>query len=132
MWNLKYVDLLLAVIMIVKVALLLFMILYYKGALSIFRSNSKDMITEVPCSSLCVEPFLKGVMMSKFSLNCKHNMCFLIYMSMIQLGRNDIGVILGTATNAVYVEQANSIPKWNGSPPKSGVLASSYFSYQIL
>ncbi|GKB19285.1 putative hexokinase, partial [Tanacetum coccineum] len=31
-----------------------------------------------------------------------------------------IAVILGTGTNAAYVEQANAIPKWHGSPPKSG------------
>ncbi|XP_078430611.1 hexokinase-1-like [Wolffia australiana] len=29
-------------------------------------------------------------------------------------------VILGTGTNAAYVEQANAIPKWLGPPPKSG------------
>lgn len=29
-------------------------------------------------------------------------------------------VILGTGTNAAYVEQANAIPKWEGSLPKSG------------
>ncbi|GJW42060.1 hexokinase-1-like protein [Tanacetum coccineum] len=31
-----------------------------------------------------------------------------------------IAVSLGTGTNAAYVEQANAIPKWHGSPPKSG------------
>ncbi|RAL37171.1 hypothetical protein DM860_004093 [Cuscuta australis] len=29
-------------------------------------------------------------------------------------------VILGTGTNAAYVERANAIPKWKGSLPKSG------------
>lgn len=29
-------------------------------------------------------------------------------------------VILGTGTNAAYVERANAIPKWHGLLPKSG------------
>ncbi|MED6112810.1 hexokinase A [Stylosanthes scabra] len=29
-------------------------------------------------------------------------------------------VILGTGTNAAYVERANAIPKWDGPLPKSG------------
>ncbi|KAK4760734.1 hypothetical protein SAY87_005627 [Trapa incisa] len=29
-------------------------------------------------------------------------------------------VILGTGTNAAYVERANAIPKWHGPPPTSG------------
>ncbi|XLR27560.1 hypothetical protein S83_055460, partial [Arachis hypogaea] len=29
-------------------------------------------------------------------------------------------VILGTGTNAAYVERANAIPKWHGPLPKSG------------
>lgn len=29
-------------------------------------------------------------------------------------------VILGTGTNAAYVERANAIPKWPGPLPKSG------------
>ncbi|XP_057447233.1 hexokinase-1-like isoform X2 [Lotus japonicus] len=29
-------------------------------------------------------------------------------------------VILGTGTNAAYIERANAIPKWHGPPPKSG------------
>ncbi|KAK4765117.1 hypothetical protein SAY86_026207 [Trapa natans] len=29
-------------------------------------------------------------------------------------------VILGTGTNAAYVERANAIPKWHGPPPSSG------------
>ncbi|TVU35153.1 hypothetical protein EJB05_17027 [Eragrostis curvula] len=37
-------------------------------------------------------------------------------------GDNDVvaAVILGTGTNAAYVEHANVIPKWNGLLPKSG------------
>ncbi|THU51075.1 hypothetical protein C4D60_Mb06t27200 [Musa balbisiana] len=31
-----------------------------------------------------------------------------------------VGVILGTGTNAAYVERANAIPKWHGLLPKSG------------
>ncbi|EPS70676.1 hexokinase 1a, partial [Genlisea aurea] len=31
-----------------------------------------------------------------------------------------VAVILGTGTNAAYVERAQSIPKWNGPLPKSG------------
>ncbi|KAM0017490.1 putative hexokinase [Helianthus debilis subsp. tardiflorus] len=31
-----------------------------------------------------------------------------------------IAVIMGTGTNAAYVEQAQGIPKWHGPPPKSG------------
>ncbi|KAI3716340.1 hypothetical protein L6452_23610 [Arctium lappa] len=31
-----------------------------------------------------------------------------------------IAVILGTGSNAAYVERAQAIPKWHGSPPKSG------------
>ncbi|WJX30222.1 hexokinase A [Trifolium repens] len=30
------------------------------------------------------------------------------------------GVILGTGTNAAYIEHVNAIPKWHGLPPKSG------------
>ncbi|PNX55686.1 hexokinase-1-like protein, partial [Trifolium pratense] len=30
------------------------------------------------------------------------------------------GVILGTGTNAAYIEHVNAIPKWQGLPPKSG------------
>ncbi|MCI59341.1 hexokinase-1-like, partial [Trifolium medium] len=29
-------------------------------------------------------------------------------------------VILGTGTNAAYVERAHAIPKWHGLLPKSG------------
>nr|GEV22722.1 ribonuclease H-like domain-containing protein [Tanacetum cinerariifolium]GEX83707.1 ribonuclease H-like domain-containing protein [Tanacetum cinerariifolium] len=32
-----------------------------------------------------------------------------------------IVVILGTGTNAGYVDQANATPKWHGSPPKSRI-----------
>lgn len=31
-----------------------------------------------------------------------------------------IAVILGTGSNAAYVERAQAIPKWHGPPPKSG------------
>jgi hexokinase len=31
-----------------------------------------------------------------------------------------IGVILGTGTNACYVEQADAVPKWKGPIPASG------------
>ncbi|KAM0945724.1 putative hexokinase [Dioscorea sansibarensis] len=30
------------------------------------------------------------------------------------------GVILGTGTNAAYIERIEAIPKWQGTPPKSG------------
>lgn len=33
-------------------------------------------------------------------------------------------VILGTGTNAAYVERANAIPKWHGLIPKSGEMVS--------
>lgn len=33
-------------------------------------------------------------------------------------------VILGTGTNAAYVEQAHAIPKWHGLLPKSGEMVS--------
>ncbi|KAL3642942.1 Hexokinase isoenzyme 2 [Castilleja foliolosa] len=43
----------------------------------------------------------------------------------LALGRHDnpdvvAAVILGTGTNAAYVERANAIPKWQGLLPKSG------------
>lgn len=31
-----------------------------------------------------------------------------------------VAVILGTGTNAAYVERAQAIPKWHGPLPKSG------------
>lgn len=34
-------------------------------------------------------------------------------------------VILGTGTNAAYVERAHAIPKWHGLLPKSGEMVSS-------
>ena len=39
---------------------------------------------------------------------------------------NDVvaAVILGTGTNAAYVEHANVIPKWNGPLPRSGNMVS--------
>lgn len=33
-------------------------------------------------------------------------------------------VILGTGTNAAYVERASAIPKWHGPLPKSGEMVS--------
>jgi hexokinase len=35
-----------------------------------------------------------------------------------------IGVILGTGSNAAYVEKANAIPKLKGESPKSGNMVS--------
>ena len=35
-----------------------------------------------------------------------------------------IAVILGTGTNAAYVECAQAIPKWHGLLPKSGDMVS--------
>lgn len=35
-----------------------------------------------------------------------------------------IAVILGTGSNAAYVERAQAIPKWQGPPPKSGEMVS--------
>lgn len=35
-------------------------------------------------------------------------------------------VILGTGTNAAYVERAHAIPKWQGLLPKSGEMVGSY------
>ena len=40
-------------------------------------------------------------------------------------------VILGTGTNAAYVERAQAIPKWHGLLPKSGEMVSC-FNYKIL
>lgn len=37
-------------------------------------------------------------------------------------------VILGTGTNAAYVERAQAIPKWHGLLPKSGDMVSSSFT----
>lgn len=44
---------------------------------------------------------------------------------------NDVvaAVILGTGTNAAYVEHANAIPKWTGLLPKSGNMVSTQISY---
>ena len=36
-------------------------------------------------------------------------------------------VILGTGTNAAYVERAHAIPKWHGLLPKSGEMVSTYY-----
>ncbi|XP_058076773.1 hexokinase-2-like isoform X2 [Magnolia sinica] len=40
---------------------------------------------------------------------------------------NDVvaAVILGTGTNAAYVERAHAIPKWHGLLPRSGEMVSS-------
>lgn len=38
-------------------------------------------------------------------------------------------VILGTGTNAAYVERANAIPKWQGLLPKSGEMVSDFHIY---
>lgn len=35
-------------------------------------------------------------------------------------------VILGTGTNAAYVERAQAIPKWHGLLPKSGEMVSTF------
>lgn len=35
-------------------------------------------------------------------------------------------VILGTGTNAAYVERAHAIPKWQGLLPKSGEMVSNF------
>lgn len=39
---------------------------------------------------------------------------------------NDViaAVILGTGTNAAYIEHAHTIPKWHGPLPKSGDIVS--------
>ena len=40
-------------------------------------------------------------------------------------------VILGTGTNAAYVERAHAIPKWHGLLPKSGDMVSSFQMFVI-
>lgn len=35
-----------------------------------------------------------------------------------------VAVILGTGSNAAYVERAQAIPKWHGPHPKSGEMVS--------
>ena len=44
-----------------------------------------------------------------------------------------IGVILGTGSNAAYVEEASAIPKFEGELPKSGnmVQLNSHFKYLV-
>lgn len=44
-------------------------------------------------------------------------------------GNSDViaAVILGTGTNAAYVERANAIPKWQGLHPKSGEMVSVFY-----
>ena len=39
----------------------------------------------------------------------------------------DAAVILGTGTNAAYVERAQAIPKWHGALPKSGEMVRRLF-----
>ena len=39
------------------------------------------------------------------------------------------GVILGTGTNAAYIERIEAIPKWQGTPPKSGEMVIALFLY---
>lgn len=39
-----------------------------------------------------------------------------------------IAVILGTGTNAAYVERAQAIPKWHGPLPKSGEMVWELFN----
>ena len=38
-----------------------------------------------------------------------------------------VAVILGTGSNAAYVERAQAIPKWHGPLPKSGEMVSFLF-----
>lgn len=38
-----------------------------------------------------------------------------------------VGVILGTGTNAAYVERAHAIPKWHGLLPKSGEMVNKLY-----
>lgn len=40
-----------------------------------------------------------------------------------------IAVILGTGSNAAYVERAQGIPKWHGPPPKSGEMVDPTFPF---
>lgn len=37
-----------------------------------------------------------------------------------------VAVILGTGTNAAYVERAQAIPKWHGPLPKSGEMVRNF------
>lgn len=43
---------------------------------------------------------------------------------------NDViaALILGTGTNAAYVERANAIPKWHGPLPESGEMVSNCYT----
>jgi hypothetical protein len=43
-----------------------------------------------------------------------------------------IGVILGTGSNAAYVEEASAIPKMEGQPPKSGNMVPVYTPFRFL
>lgn len=38
-----------------------------------------------------------------------------------------MAVILGTGSNAAYVERAQAIPKWHGPLPESGDMVSTFF-----
>ena len=42
-----------------------------------------------------------------------------------------IAVILGTGTNACYVERAEAISKWGGELPKSGQMVSTSLGFRI-
>ncbi|KAJ0613555.1 putative hexokinase [Helianthus annuus] len=41
-----------------------------------------------------------------------------------------VAVILGTGSNAAYVERAQAIPKWHGPHPKSGEMVSNDFGVE--
>lgn len=41
------------------------------------------------------------------------------------------GVILGTGTNAAYIERIQAIPKWRCTPPKSGETVIAFFPLAI-
>jgi hexokinase len=47
-----------------------------------------------------------------------------------------VGVILGTGTNAAYVEKVENIPKWKGGPVDSGLMVinteESYFCWSYV
>ena len=39
-----------------------------------------------------------------------------------------MAVIMGTGTNAAYVERSQAIPKWHGPQPESGEMVNSFWS----
>lgn len=41
-------------------------------------------------------------------------------------------VILGTGTNAAYVERAHAIPKWQGLLPKTGEMVSAFSIFSVI